>query len=150
MNKRVQGFTSIELILLIVIVGILSALVITTRAGVQQNERDTERQRDIKELRNGLESYFAQTNQYPTLKDFNSSAWRTANMKSIDGEVFHDPSNKSNASQLLVAKPMKDAYAYIVTSASGTDCGTPKSPCTQYSLTATLEAGGTFVKNNLN
>jgi type II secretory pathway pseudopilin PulG len=145
-----RGFTTIELVLILVIIGILSALVITTRAGVQQNERDTERQRDVKELRNGLESYFTQTNQYPTLKDLNDPVWRTANMKSIDKEVYRDPSNTGSNSEELVAKPARHVYGYTVTSASGTECGSAKNPCTQYSLTATLEGGGTFVKNNLN
>ncbi len=141
------GFTTIELVLVIVIIGILSALVITTRAGVQQNERNTERQRDIKELRNGLESYFAQADQYPTLKDFNSSQWRTSNLKAIEADVFRDP---SNIEDMLLDKPTRNTYAYTVTSASGAPCGTAKDPCTQYTLTATLEGGGTFVKNNLN
>lgn len=147
MPIKQAGFTTIELVLVIVIIGILSALVITTRAGVQQNERNTERQRDIKELRNGLESYFAQADQYPTLKDFNSSQWRTSNLKAIEADVFRDP---SNIEDMLLDKPTRNTYAYTVTSASGAPCGTAKDPCTQYTLTATLEGGGTFVKNNLN
>lgn len=148
MIKRAEkGFTTIELVLVVVIICILAALVVTTRAGVRQNERNTERQRDIKELRNGLEAYFAQTNQYPTLKDLNSVSWRTANMKSIDAEVFRDPSGNGTS---LADKPAKSVYAYTVSSASGAVCGTAKDPCTQYTLTATLEGGGTFVKNNLN
>ncbi len=142
-----RGFTTIELVLVLVIIGILLALVITTRAGVQQNERNTERQRDIKELRNGLESYFAQANQYPTLKDVNSSQWRSSNLKAIEAAVFRDPSSIEDT---LLDKPARKAYAYTVTSASGAPCGTAKDPCTQYTLTATLEGGGTFVKNNLN
>lgn len=145
-----RGFTTIELVLILVVIGILSALVITTRSGVQQNERDTERQHDIKELRNGLESYFTQTNHYPTLSELNDSAWRTANMKSIDTEAYRDPSNNGSTREQLVAKPARRIYSYTVTSASGAECGSTKNPCTQYSLTATLEGGGTFVKNNLN
>lgn len=148
MKSRTQrGFTTIELVLVVVIVCILLALVITARTGVQQNERNTERQRDIKELRNGLEAHFAQTNQYPALKDLNNAQWRTANMKGIETEVFRDPGGMVD---VLAEKPSKNVYAYTVTSASGAPCGTAKDPCTQYTLTATMEGGGTFVKNNLN
>lgn len=153
MNKKLQrGFTTIELVLVVVIIAILATLVFTTRAGVQQNERNTERQRDIKELRNGLESYFTQADQYPTLNDLNSPQWRAANLKSIEADVFRDPSNKddSNNGGLLTDKPSGITYAYSVSSASGAPCGTAKDPCSQYSLTATLEGGGTYVKNNLN
>lgn len=150
-NTPQRGFTTIELVLVLVIIGILATLVITTRSGVQQNERNTERQRDIKELRNGLESYFTQANQYPTLSDLNSAQWRSANMKSVEADVFRDPSDKSDTAEgILADKPADAVYAYTVTSASGAPCGTTKDPCTQYSLTATLEGGGTFVKNNLN
>lgn len=146
-QRSARGFTTIELILVIVVICILLALVVTTRAGVRQNERNTERQRDIKELRNGLEAYFAQNNQYPTLDSLNNANWRTANMKAIDAEVFRDPSAKSDQ---LAETPGKAVYSYQVSSASGAACGTAKDPCTQYTLTANLEGGGTFVKNNLN
>jgi len=148
MKKQSQrGFTTIELVLILVVIGILAALVITTRAGVQQKERNGERQRDIKELRDGLEGYFAQNNRYPTFSDMNSDTWRQANLKSIESGVFRDPSNTSND---LSDKPTKHRYAYTVTSASGTACDDDKTPCTQYTLTATLEGGGTYSKSNLN
>ena len=73
------GFTTIELLLLLVVIGILGTLVFTSRAGVQQNQRNTERERDIKELRDGLEGYYANTNQYPTLAQLNDVNWRAAN-----------------------------------------------------------------------
>jgi len=146
-RQRQSGFTTIELVLVTVVICVLASLVYMTRAGVQQNERNTERQRDIKELRNGLEGYFAQTNQYPSLKDLNDPGWRSTHMKPLENAVFRDPGGNSDT---LSDKPVAKSYAYTVTSASGAPCGTAQDPCTQYSLTATLEGGGTFVKNNLN
>lgn len=147
-NLRPQGgFTIIELVVVIVIIGILLALIVSTHAGVARSERNTERQRDIAELRDELEAYYAQNNFYPTLTELNSSSWRASNMKGLDDSVFQDPSSSSTS---LVAKPAPDVYAYAVTSAKGTACDDNKTPCTQYTLTATLEGGGTFVKNNLN
>lgn len=145
--RRQNGFTTIELVLIIVIICILLALVISTHAGVQQKERNTERQRDIVELRDGLEAYFAQHNRYPTLADVNSTPWRQTNMKSISPETFQDPSSDSSK---LGDKPAKNTYAYTVTSASGTSCDDEKIPCTQYTLTTTYEGGGTYSKSNLN
>lgn len=148
MKKQSQcGFTTIELVLILVVIGILAALVINTRAGVQQKERNGERQRDIKELRDGLEGYFAQNNRYPTFNDLNSDSWRQANLKSIESNVFRDPSSDNDN---LTDKPAKHSYAYTVTSASGTACDDDKTPCTQYTLTATLEGGGIYSKSNLN
>lgn len=145
-NRRQRGFTSIELVLITVVICALLALVVTTRAGVRQNGRNTERQHDVKELRNGLEAYFAQNNRYPTLQDLNNPRWRDTNMKSIAGDVYRDPSSTEDR---LADKPVLQIYAYTATTASGDPCD-EKSPCTQYSLTATLEGGGTYVKNSLN
>jgi type II secretory pathway pseudopilin PulG len=144
-----QGFSTIELVLILVIIGVLLTLVINTRAGVQQNERNSERQRDIKELRDGLEGYFAAHNHYPTLRELNDQGWRSTHLKSIEPNVFRDPSSKSDKSD-FADKPQTSTYTYSVTSASGAPCGTTKDPCTLYTLTASLEGGGTFTKNNLN
>lgn len=149
-QRRFQlGFSTIELMLILVVIGILLTLVINTRSGVQQNERNSERQRDVKELRNGLEGYFAGNNRYPTLDELNDQAWRSTHLKAIEKEIYRDPSGPADDDK-LVAKPQAGAYTYSVTSASGNPCGTAKDPCTQYTLTATLEGGGTFTKNNLN
>lgn len=142
-----NGFTIIEILVVLVIIGILGSLLFVTHAGIAQKERNTERQRDISELRDVIESYYSQYNRYPTLSDLNSSQWRTANMKGVDRETLRDPSSKSYD---LVAKPAKQVYAYNVTSANGDPCDNKTADCTQYTLTATLEGGGTFVKNNLN
>ena len=136
-----------ELVVVIIIIGILLVLIVGTRAGVQRSERDTERQRDIKELRVGLEAYYEQNQRYPTLADVNDSKWRAANLKGIEKEALQDP--LSDQTQ-LADKAALGVYAYTVTSAKGTACDDQKNPCTQYTLTATLEAGGTFTKNNLN
>lgn len=141
------GFTTIELVVILIIIGVLLALVLSTRAGIQQKERNSQRQDDIKELRDGLEGYFARTNRYPTLADLNSDSWRQANVKNIQADAFRDPSSNSDT---FADKPAKHAYSYTVTSASGTPCDDAKTPCTQYTLTATLEGGGTYSKSNLN
>lgn len=145
--KEKGGFTTIELLLVLVIIGILATLVFTTRSGVQQTQRNSERQADIKELRDGLEGYFAANNRYPTLPELNDQTWRTAHLKALDADVFRDPRGSND---IFIDKSAANVYTYSVTSASGTPCDSAKNPCTQYTLTATLEGGGTYTKNNLN
>lgn len=145
-----HGFTTIELVLILLVIGILLALVINTRSGVQQNERNSERQRDIKELRNGLEGYFANANRYPTLQEFNDAGWRATYLKTVEGDVFKDPRSQTTGAGLFTDKTTTDSYTYSVTSASGEPCGSAQAPCTQYTLTANLEGGGNFTKSNLN
>jgi len=142
-----SGFTNLELLLILVIIAVLGTLVFTTRAGVQQNKRNSERQTDIKELRDGLEGYFAANNRYPTLNELNNATWRTTHLKSLEGDVFKDPSSSKDQ---FVSTPQVNAYTYSVTSVSGTPCDNDKNPCTQYTLTATLEGGSSYTKSNLN
>jgi len=145
--KSQRGFTLIEIMLLVVIIGILLGVIVSLQTGVRQNSRNTERERDIKELRDVMEIYYSQNDKYPTLADINSNTWRATNMKGLEQEVLRDP---KGASFVLVDSPAKNVYAYVATSASGSACNNKKTPCTQYTLTAMLEGGGTYVKNNLN
>jgi len=142
-----RGVTIIELLVLLVIIGILAGLVISTHAGITQKENNTTRERDIDELRDELEAYYSQYNEYPTLRQLNDTNWRADNMKALDKGVLRDP---SSGSYNLAAKPARNTYAYTVTSASGKPCDDVRTACTQYTLTATLQGGGTYVKNNLN
>lgn len=142
-----QGVTVIELVILVIIIAVLSGLLVATHAGIAEKERNTERQRDVEELRDELEAYYSQYNKYPTLTQINNTSWRATNMKGLDNETLRDPSSTSYD---LTATPAKHVYAYTVTSASGKPCDDVKVTCTQYTLTATLEGGGTYVKNNLN
>lgn len=147
-NRKQQGFTIVELLIVIVVIGILAGLVITTFTGIQQKARNTERQTDIKAIHGQVEAYYAQNGKYPTLGNLNDSAWRTLNMKGLDAEALKDP---KGSAQTLVASPASNAYAYAVFAADGTTaCDNSTTDCAVYTLTATYEGGGTFAKKNLN
>lgn len=149
-NKQ-SGFTIVELLIVIVVIGILAGLVVTTFNGIQQKGRDTERQTDIKAIHGQLEAYYAQNGLYPLLADVNDSTWRGTNMKGLDPESLKDP--KGNA-QTLVAAPAAAAYSYQVFESNGTTGCTVAANCAKYTLTATLEGTingqGTYVKSSLN
>ncbi len=146
-SKRQQGFTIVELLIVIVVIGILAALVITTFTGIQQKARNTERQTDIKAIHGQVEAYYAQSGKYPTLANLNDSTWRAANMKGLDVEALKDPRGSAST---LVAAPAADTYAYAVTASDDTACDNSAKDCAKYTLTATYEGGGTFAKSNLN
>lgn len=91
-NKQ-SGFTLVELLIVIVVIGILAALVITTFAGVQQRARNAERQTDLNAVAGQLEAYYASSGTYPTAVEIADSAWRSANGFKIDVSAFKDPSS---------------------------------------------------------
>ena len=109
--------------------------------------RDTERQTDIKALHGQIEAYYAQNGYYPTLANMNSTSFRSTNLRGLDTEALKDPVGKLAS---LVAKPTKNYYSYAVSSSTGGACDNTTNDCAIYTLTATLEAGGTYTKNSLN
>lgn len=145
LKQKNSGFTIVELLIVIVVIGILAGLVVTTFTGIQQKARNTERQTDIKAIHGQVEAYYAQNGRYPTLGNLNDSSWRDTNMKGLDSEALKDP--KGTAST-LVDTPAANSYAYAVGPAN-CDNGA-NGDCATYTLTATNEGGGTFAKSNLN
>lgn len=154
-KRKQSGFTIVELLIVIVVIGILAGLVITTFNGIQQKGRDTERETDVKALYSQIEAFWAQKAYYPSLTDLNdriaTTGFVAVNMKGLDPEAFKDPKGTSST---LVAAPATGSYAYAVTNSGGTSCEADDTTCAKYVLTATLEGtingSGTYVKNSLN
>ena len=151
LKKRQSGFTIVELLIVIVVIGILAALVITTYSGIQAKARNSKRQVDLQSLQTQIEAFYSQNGFYPSLTDMNGTAWRATNMKSLDVGALTDPSNPT--SNTLVTAPVAKSYAYAVTDNSNASCETADTNCAKYTLTATYEGtvnGATvYTKTNL-
>ncbi len=145
LHRKQEGFTIVELLIVIVVIGILAALVVTTFTGIQQKARDTERQTDIKAIHGQLEAYYAQNGSYPALAEVNDATWRSTNMKGLDTEALKDP---KGSAATLASSVSSTAYGYTVTPST---CTTAAADCTGYTLSADLESSTTnFTKTNLN
>ncbi len=152
-KTKQSGFTIVELLIVIVVIGILATLVITTFTGIQQKARNTGRETDINALQGQLEAYFAQTGKYPTLADVQDVAaggFVKTNMKGLDVEAERDP--KGALGQVVQGAAGANQYGYVVTPA-GCDNGAG-GDCDSYTLTATYEGtvngSATYVKTALN
>ena len=138
LKKKTSGFTIVELLIVIVVIGILAALVVVTYNGIKQKDRDTKRKTDVKVLQGQLEAYWANNAKYPTMTQLNDSAFRSANMKGLDPAVLQDP---KGSSQAVCASTSSSCYGYAATPSG---CDNSTTDCDNYTLTATLESGGTF------
>src|SRR5438270_13715004 len=97
LKKRDQGFTIVELLIVIVVIGILALLVITTYSGIQQKARNSKRQTDVQAIQTHLEAFYSQNGYYPSLTDMNSSSWVSSNLKGFDVNALVDPSNPTQS-----------------------------------------------------
>ena len=127
--------------------GSLSQSISSEKDAVDSVARDTERQSDIKAIHSQVEAYYAQNGKYPTLSDINDSDWRATNMKSLEENALKDP---QGTKAILDPKPSMNVYAYDVKAADKNTCNNATKDCVQYNLTANLENGQTFTKQNLN
>ena len=60
-----KGFTLIDLLIVVAIIGILAAIAIPQFAAYRQKAYNSAAQSDLKNFKTGLESYFADFQRYP-------------------------------------------------------------------------------------
>ena len=147
LKSKQSGFTIVELLIVIVVIGILATLVIVTFSGVQQKARDTKRETDVKALASQLEVYYANNGSYPALAQLQDNAWVQANLKGLDVAGLVAP-NGTGTNTIVGSGAATTNYQYVVTPAG---CTTAAKDCTGFTLTATREASGAspIVKQNL-
>lgn len=145
-SKTLQkGFTIVELLIVIVVIGILAGLVLNTFSGVQKRARDTERQTDITSLSTQLEVFYNDNAGYPALADVT-----TAKLKGLDAGALAAP-GQTGTSLVSTAAANKDQYGYQAVAADGTACTTTATPCTKFTLTwySENDPAATAVKTKL-
>lgn len=126
MRNNKYGFTLVEIIIVIVVIGILSTVGAFTYTGVQSEARDGQRQSQATIIANALEEYYEQNGEYPICID--NSYPLASNPKSvltkIDEKVFIAPraNDINNESVNCITEPVtsisEDAFSYQYDNAS--------------------------------
>lgn len=143
--KSQKGFTIVELLIVIVVIGILAALVLNTFQGVQKRARDTQRQNAINSMSTQLEAYYTDHGSYPTEADVASVTWVKGNLKGFDTKALFAPgkpnSDTDTTSYTSSTAANKDQFGYVTvpatctspTTSAGVD-QTAATPCTGFTL----------------
>ena len=126
--KHSKGFTVIELIVVIVIVGVTATLLFIQKNNLAAIQRDDDRKIAINAMYYNLEEVFFEKNgYYPSTID-------SKTLRAMDPELFTDPYGIKLGEQ-------DSDYRYEPT-------GCDNTKCTGYSLRSPLEKEADYVKTN--
>ena len=147
LKQRQSGFTIVELLIVIVIIGILATLVIVTFSGVQQKARYSERKTDINAIAGQLEAGYANKGYYPTVAGLNSDTTRDTLEIRIDLKAFADPKNPQTAGSQVVSAGVAtpptahgtEDFNYYYSPSGCDDATSATGQCTGYAVYAFLE-----------
>lgn len=147
LNKQNKGFTIVELLIVIVVIGILAGLVITTYNGIQQKARNTERTTDLKTFQSQLEAYNANNGRYPTSANLGATSatnvtFIASDLKGMDKETLRDPKATAGNYALGTSTTPTNQYSYVP---EPTGCDNTATDCAAYKLYATPEGGGPVI-----
>jgi len=144
LKKRQSGFTIVELLIVIIVIGILATLVIVTFTGIQQKARNNQRQTDVAAVASHVEAFNAQNGYYPSLADLQSATFLSTSLKGLDPESLVDP--KGGA---VAAAASATAYGYVADGCTNTTVTSATNQCTGFTMTANLEGTtDTYVKKS--
>jgi len=155
LQKKLQaGFTIIELLIVIAIIGILATLVLTNFQGAQAKGRDTVRKNDINSVYQKLEEFYNENGSYP------NSDLSAATFPGIDAGALTDSDGTAMVSTFAIsATPTvptlttTNEYVYVAygdgTAGSCVEDAVGDG-CLKYTLATFLERESQYQKASLN
>ena len=138
MVKTRSGFTIVELLIVIVVIGILAAITIVAYNGIQSRGRDADRVSDMNALKKSLALFHAEKGYYPAVNDMTSLTFRRDTLKIPEG-IVNPPGTTNTIGYCWANTP--SSYCYVGTAAPGGsfDCGTAGEQCIGYRVSYRLE-----------
>lgn len=110
--KKQTGFTIVELLIVIVVIGILAAITIVAYNGIQSRARDTQRISDLKSIAKAVEAYKINTGAYPVpVPTLNASGWEVSTDGSDNATNFLSALVSSNTISKVPVDPVNSGTA---------------------------------------
>lgn len=155
------GFTIVEIVITLMIMGILLSLAVANVDSSQRNARDVERKGDIEAIQLSLEDYYKYTpsrtyptaalarstegNMITTLKDISADSLRAPGVANASS-TFIPATNASQSTAGVLPQPTKDQYVYQpiwINDLNVSQLCEEPNPCRKYNLYYRLEGDDT-------
>ena len=124
LGGRARGFTIIELIVVVVVIGILVGITSVAYGGVNLRAKDTRRLSDTHTITTALELYKINNNSYPSPTSVNGS-WEDSNEDGGEGAFMEYLQSSGVTSRPIPVDPVNTAsqsYAYYKYPAGSYSC----------------------------
>jgi len=146
LRQQESGFTIIELLIVVVIIGILALIGFGVIPGALAKSRDGQRQSDIEALHGQYQNYNHDNTFYPTY----AVAADNANFN-MDPQLLIDPNGNGLQNGAVPAAGSTDNQYYYQALPAGCDNLAAATYCTSFTLGVVLEdSGDQFLKNSVN
>jgi type II secretion system protein G len=125
-----KGFTIIELLVVIVVIGILVTIMVISYNGIQQRSRDSKRASDITQLKIAIEKYRSEKSMYPDVCGDNvgcNASNLSTTISAYLTTIPHDPRNTANTYndyQYVRGLITDDSYGLYVRYEAKAECKT--------------------------
>lgn len=130
-----EGFTLVELLVVITIIGIMFGVVITSSVAIQKNGRDVQRKSDLRNIQTAIQQYYADQNFYPSVLPAAGSSLTSGTGTSTKTYLKSIPSDPTGVKAYY--------YKAYISQANSADCdNASESKCFYYKLCANLENSG--------
>lgn len=152
------GFTIVELLIVIVVIGILAAITIVAYSGVQTRARTAEKVSDVAAVMKQLEMFYVDKGYYPRidrLSPTNIDNTRTTMFNNVGYDMFVAPGSAQPKSSYIgyVGGMLPEQYTYKSFTSTGNQCdnvaNTPdESVCVRYTIWYLTDSTSTAVARN--
>jgi general secretion pathway protein G len=118
-KNSIRGFTLVELLIVIAIIGVLSTLLMANFIGVRQRARDAQRKSDLRQIQAALEIYRSDNGGYPALVAVGVDGYESDNGTSSCTGNGTIQLGTTIYMKKIPCDPLGDTYFYIQLNSGG-------------------------------
>jgi len=143
--KKISGFTLVELVIVIVVIGILSTLALLGFNNIQSDSRDQKRNSSVTVLSEAFEKYYDSHGEYPSCPAVTDTPVNVKATLGVNTDVLKAPKSSSDNSIVcadITPSTSNDVFAYIGDGSATCISGTS---CLEYTIKYKEEATGNII-----